>query len=111
MWRMPLHYSLWIVVSIIPLEGFVNGTGANSCSTYATSPVAGPENRDNSTGKDARLINCYVEVGHNKATHVYRRPGMLTWGLPAAGAAAGRGVYYWNGNVYSIFGTTLYKNL
>jgi len=73
--------------------------------------VAGPENRDNSTGKDARLINCYVEVGHNEATHVYRRPGMLTWGLPAAGAAAGRGVYYWNGNVYSIFGTTLYKNL
>ena len=73
--------------------------------------ISKPENRDSSTAKDAKIINCYVETSPDKSTHIYRRPGMLTWGLPAAGAAAGGGVYYWNGYVYSIFGTTLYKGL
>jgi len=73
--------------------------------------IAGPENRDNSTAKDSRIINCYVETSPDRSTHIYRRPGMLTWGIPPLTSAAGRGVYYWNGYVYSIFGTTLYKGL
>lgn len=87
------------------------GQSATSVVPARLPLVASPENRDNSTGKDSRLINCYVEVSEDRSSHIYRRPGMLTWGLPAAGAATGAGVFYWNGAVYSIFGTTLYKNL
>lgn len=73
--------------------------------------IIGPENRGKSTNKDAKLINCYVEIDSDKNIHLFRRPGMLTWGVPPLAAAAGMGAYWWNGNVYSIFAGILYKNL
>lgn len=73
--------------------------------------IVNPENRDKSTNKDAKLINCYVEIDQDKNVHLFRRPGYLQWGNPPAGNAAGMGTYWWNGNVYSIFNGILYKNL
>lgn len=73
--------------------------------------VISPENRDTSTAKDAKLINCYVEIDQDRNAHLFRRPGMLQWGIPPATSAAGYGTYWWNGAVYSVFAGTLYKNL
>lgn len=73
--------------------------------------VVSPENRSDTTNTDAKLVNCYVEVDGDRNTHLFRRPGMRQWGIPALTAAAGMGAYWWNGAVYSVFAGVLYKNL
>jgi len=71
--------------------------------------VIEPANRSESTDKDAKLINGYVE--YNPKTEewwIYKRPGLLQSGTTKVGT--GRGVYNWQGDIYAIFGATLYKN-
>lgn len=71
--------------------------------------IVEPANRSEDTDRDAKLINGYVE--HNTKTGewwVYKRPGMLQTGATKSGV--GRGVYNWQGDIYAIFGATLYKN-
>lgn len=71
--------------------------------------IAQPSNRDESTLKDAKLLNGYVEK--DEATgefHIYKRPGLLQTGATKTGN--GYGVYNWRGDIYSIFGATMYKN-
>lgn len=72
--------------------------------------IVGPENRDNSTAKDSRLINCFIERDESGEINLYRRPGMQLWINPGSMSQAGQGTYYWNGQVYSIFNGILYKN-
>lgn len=72
--------------------------------------VVSPANRDDSTQKDAQLINCYMERLETGDTWVNKRPGLARHSQPTAGAATGRGVYNWKGDIYSVFGTTLYQN-
>jgi len=68
-----------------------------------------PENRDESSLKDARLLNAYVEKSPATDEYwIYKRPGLEQTGATKSGA--GLGVYNWNGDIYAIFGTTLYKN-
>lgn len=73
-----------------------------------------PSNRDDSTSKDAKLVNCYMETqpggGKEKEHWIYKRPGLQELDLPGLGAASGFGTYNWRGDVYSIFGATMYKN-
>ena len=64
-------------------------------------------NRDSSTEKDARLLNGYVEKAQDGKVHVYKRPGYVAYSSVAAGT--GRGIFYWQGAIYSVFGGTLYK--
>lgn len=69
-------------------------------------------NRDDTTNKDAKLVNCYIESkgqGQGAEFWLYKRPGLLDSATGQA-AATGRGCYNWNGNVYSIFGSTFYKD-
>ena len=71
--------------------------------------VIQPENRGESTLKDARLINGYVEkTEQTEEYHLYKRPGMLQTGDTQEGN--GYGVYNWLGDLYAIFGATMYKN-
>ena len=71
--------------------------------------VLQPENRDETTDKDSRLINGYVEKDKNTGEYrLYKRPGLLEYA--SVGAAAGLGVYNWLGDIYSVFGNRLYKN-
>ncbi|MBV5322724.1 MAG: hypothetical protein JZU60_02680 [Ilumatobacteraceae bacterium] len=71
--------------------------------------VVEPENRDETTGKDAKLVNGYVELNDKtKQYWVYKRPGLLQYGATRSGA--GLGVYNWQGNIYSIFNGRLYKD-
>lgn len=72
------------------------------------SPIA---NRDATLTKDSRLINGFVEKGQGdegRDTWVYKRPGLKVYST--YGAGAGRGIFNWNGDIYAVFGTTLYKN-
>ena len=67
-----------------------------------------PENRDSTTARDAKLVNCYVEKDTGDQYHIYKRPGMLV--QSSLGVATGLGMFNWQGVIYSIFGTTLYRN-
>lgn len=66
-------------------------------------------NRNSSTAKDAKLVNCFIETDASGETYIYKRPGIAEASEVAAGQI-GRGVFYWDGNVYSIFGSTLYRD-
>lgn len=83
---------------------------ANSVAAPQRLPlIVEPENRDETSLRDAKLLNGYVELNDKtKEYWVYKRPGMLQYGVTHAGV--GLGVYNWQGNIYSIFGTKLYKD-
>lgn len=73
--------------------------------------VISPDNRTSSPNKDARLVNCYVEK--DRMTNEYKlfgRPGLLINATYTETAATGRGIFNWNGDVYAIFGSVIYKN-
>lgn len=70
--------------------------------------MVSPENRDETTAKDAKLINGYIERSAKGETWIYKRPGLAA--STAVTAAAGLGCFLWGSDVYSIFGATLYKN-
>lgn len=72
--------------------------------------VVSAANRDDSTSKDARLVNCYTERLETGDIWVNKRPGLDEQSRPPAANATGRGIYNWKGNIYSIFGTALYKD-
>lgn len=73
--------------------------------------VVEPSNRDDTTSKDAKLVNCYVESkgqGEGKEYWIYKRAGFFV--NTTVAAALGSGVYNWRGDIYAIFGATFYKN-
>lgn len=72
--------------------------------------VIDPQNRDGSTAKDSKLVNCYLEVEDEETVNIYKRPGMLDVGQPPGGAQTGNGIFNWNGDIFSIFADRLYKN-
>ena len=68
-----------------------------------------PENRNDSTVKDAKLVNAYIERNQKTGeTWIYKRPGLVQ--TLATKSGNGLGAYYWNGAVYSIFGANLYRD-
>ena len=67
-----------------------------------------PGNRYDSTNRDSRIVNGYVEKDVYGTYHIYKRPG-LGLNTTLAGAA-GLGLYNWQGDIYAISGTTFYKN-
>lgn len=64
-------------------------------------------NRGRSFTKDSRLVNCFLETNKQGELWVYKRPGTVT-GVTLSGT--GRGLNYWRGNVYSIFGNSLFRD-
>lgn len=66
--------------------------------------------RDGTGNKDARLINGMAEIRGQDEYYIYKRPGFTTYLNVVPGGAAGRGIQYWNGDIYAIFGDQLYKN-
>lgn len=72
--------------------------------------VVTTSNRDSSTAKDAKLVNCFTET--DPATGdiwIIKRPGLSDAGIIADGEL-GQGAYFWQGNTYTIFGGTLYRD-
>lgn len=72
--------------------------------------VISPENRAESVDRDSRMINCFLEKEKDGEIWIYERPGLAQHSRPSGGNAEGRGVYNWQGDIYSIFDDTLYKN-
>lgn len=70
--------------------------------------VISPGNRDDTTLKDAKLVNGYVEKTETGEYHVYKRPGYGVDTTLAAGT--GLGTYNWRSDVYAVTGTKLYKS-
>lgn len=70
--------------------------------------VVQTQNRARTVGKDARLVNCYIETDEAGELWVYKRPGILE--ASNIGTANGRGGWYWRGDSYFIFNGTLYRN-
>jgi len=68
-----------------------------------------PSNRDETTSRDAKIVNGYVEKVGERDVEVYKRPGYALYSNSGT-AAAGLGSYNWNDDLFTIFGTTLYKN-
>lgn len=70
--------------------------------------------RETSSDKDQRFINYCFETTKNTVTDTkklftVKRPGSVLHSTPSATAAAGRGAWYFNSAVWSVFGSTLYK--
>ncbi len=71
--------------------------------------VIEPENRAENTLTDAKLVNAYMEFNaKTQETHIFKRPGLAQTGATKTGN--GYGTYNWQGNIYSIFGATMYKD-
>jgi len=68
-----------------------------------------PSNRDETTNRDAKIVNGYVERVGERDVEVYKRPGYALF-QNSGTAAAGLGSYNWNGDLFTIFGNKLYKN-
>jgi hypothetical protein len=71
--------------------------------------VVQPSNRDQTTNRDARIINAFIEQTSEQDIRVYKRPCLQYGSTPAAGQI-GRGIYNYGGDIFSIFGDKLYKN-
>jgi len=67
-----------------------------------------PENRDNTTAKDSKVVNGFMEKGQDGYL-AYKRPGLALSSYSVA-ASHGYGLYTWIGDTYANFGGTLYKN-
>ena len=68
-----------------------------------------------STGTtDQRYINVIFDTVINpittaKRTFVIKRPGLANSTQPPAGVATGRGIYAWDGRIYSVFADKIYS--
>ena len=66
-------------------------------------------NRNESVTKDARLVNCYIEVTKEGELDIYKRPG-LSLNAVIALNQPGRGLFFWQGDSYAVYGSVLYRN-
>lgn len=71
--------------------------------------IVEPENRDQTTDKDAKLLNAYIEKTKRQEYFIYQRPGLGDSTQPSGTTGTGQGVYNWKGDIYSIVGGHLYK--
>lgn len=75
--------------------------------------VGNAQQRDTSSDKDQRYVNYVFETTKNSVTDtkklfVVKRPGTTEYLYPSGAAGEGRGLWYFNGNVWSIVGSSLY---
>jgi hypothetical protein len=75
--------------------------------TLALPLTVSAANRGDVTTFDAKLVNGYWEPQEDQTVFVVKRPGMVK---TATLSGMGYGLFTWNNDVYSIFGTSLYKN-
>lgn len=64
------------------------------------------ESRDGTLTKDAKLVNCFVDV-EGETSFVVKRPGLRKSVASAAGT--GLGMVSWEGNMYHAVGSTFYQ--
>ena len=78
-------------------------------------PLAGsPSSRLADLDLDQRFVNCFPEVVQNPITgdskiYLMKRDGLEFESTPAT-LAEGRGIYGWNGHIYSVSGNKVYED-
>jgi hypothetical protein len=89
------------------------GSPTDDISTVRIPFIGNPTNRDTVTSKDQRFINAYFDVvkrtDGEKTFLLVKRPGYAQNTAPSA-SATGRGIYSWRGDLYTVYGTKIYKN-
>lgn len=94
----------------------VQNTAGQQTKKTIRIPLAGNgQQRDTSSDKDQRFINYMVETTKNPVTDTkklfaVKRPGTEEFLDVAVGTAEGRGCWYFNGSVWSVFGNKLYQD-
>lgn len=68
-----------------------------------------PQNRGETTDRDSKLINGYVEIVSKEEIWLYKRPAFKAISNSGIGSS-GLGVYNWKGDTYAIWGTQIFKN-
>jgi len=92
-------------------------TAGNQSKKTLRVPLAGNgQQRDTISEKDQRFVNYVFETTKNSVTEtkklfLVKRPGTTEYMYPATAAAEGRGCWYFNGSVWSVFGDKLYRGL
>lgn len=86
---------------------------AKSNWEVARTPLYGITTLRGNTTKDQRYVNMFIERLENQDAGAARffatkRPGYSVYSTVTA--AAGRGLYSWNGSLYSVVGDKIYKN-
>jgi len=75
----------------------------------------GKETMRDTTNKDRRFLNMFMEPysddinGEAAIYYITKRPGRVLLNTPST-PAAGRGIYYWKGATYTVFGNKIYKD-
>lgn len=74
-----------------------------------------PTNRNGTTTKDQRFVNCYpeeIENPSNESKRYYcnKRPGHTLVSTIGPNGSTARGIYFWNDVQYTVFDNKLYKN-
>ncbi len=59
---------------------------------------------------DAKLVNGYIEKLENGEIWVYKRPGLAGFSAAYTATTPAAGLFYWLGDLYSIYNNTFYKN-
>lgn len=77
--------------------------------------IGSPTNRGSSFTVDQRFVNCFPEVVQNMVTeqnrvYLIKRDGTSLHSNPPGTTGEGRGIYSWNGKLYSVIGNKLYSN-
>lgn len=87
--------------------------GDHELQTIRIPWMGNPTNRDTVTSKDQRYLNVYFDILKSaegaKSYYLCKRPGYATLNRPPAGNAAARGIYSWNGKLYSVFANKIYS--
>lgn len=76
--------------------------------------VGNNQQRGTDLNKDQRFVNCFPETTKNLVTSLkklflVKRPGTVVYSSPST-TSEGRGAWILNGSIYSVFGSTLYKD-
>lgn len=76
--------------------------------------VGSPTNRTQLVSKDQRFVNCFPEVVKDSITgtsrvYLTKRFGTSRWVQPASASGEGRGLFAWNGKIYSVIANKLYE--
>lgn len=66
------------------------------------------QTRDGLLSKDAKLVNCFVDVD-GETSFVVKRPGLIK--AVASTAGTGLGMISWEGNMYHATGSSIYQTL
>jgi len=91
-----------------------NTAGNISKKTVRVPLVGNSQQRSTTLDKDQRFINCLIETTNNPITNtkklfLVKRPGTELYD-DVTTASEARGIWYFNGKVFSVFGDTLYKD-